>query len=412
MPQIELNLSKKLFSPTLYPLLLDNSHRWEVYKGSAGSGKSYFITQKIIVRCLNEQIKVMVCRRYGTTIRNTCFALFKEVLEKWQLIPYVKIRETDFNIKFPNGSEIIFMGLDEETKLLSLTNISTIFIEEVYEVPKSIIEQLNLRMRGNNVNQQILMAFNPISKNHWLYDFCEINPPQSFYFSQTTFRDNPLLNKEYVASLEELYVRNPAKARVYADGAWGVNVDNLVFHNWRVEEFDVLSLAASGLEHRTGSDLGYIDPTTVIDSLYDAENKRIYVFNEFYKRGCQLDEVAAAMDNMNLRKNKIYMDAAEPRSIDFFRKQGFNAVPCIKGRDSVKARISFLQNHEIIISPVCQNLITEFENFSYLLDKKTEQLTEDTTHEFSHGIDGLGYAYSDIYTKSKLKSFDKALLGL
>jgi phage terminase large subunit len=82
----------------------------------------------------------MVCRRYGTTIRNTCFALFKEVLEKWKLIPYVKIRETDFNIKFPNGSEIIFMGLDEETKLLSLTNISTIFIEEVYEVPKSIIE--------------------------------------------------------------------------------------------------------------------------------------------------------------------------------------------------------------------------------------------------------------------------------
>lgn len=92
------------------------------------------------MRCLNEQIKVMVCRRYGTTIRNTCFALFKEVLEKWKLIPYVKIRETDFNIKFPNGSEIIFMGLDEETKLLSLTNISTIFIEEVYEVPKSIIE--------------------------------------------------------------------------------------------------------------------------------------------------------------------------------------------------------------------------------------------------------------------------------
>ena len=89
---------------------------------------------------MNEQIKVMVCRRYGTTIRNTCFALFKEVLEKWKLIPYVKIRETDFNIKFPNGSEIIFMGLDEETKLLSLTNISTIFIEEVYEVPKSIIE--------------------------------------------------------------------------------------------------------------------------------------------------------------------------------------------------------------------------------------------------------------------------------
>ena len=28
----------------------------------------------------------------------------------------MKVRESDFNIKFPNGSEIIFTGLDEETK--------------------------------------------------------------------------------------------------------------------------------------------------------------------------------------------------------------------------------------------------------------------------------------------------------
>jgi len=32
------------------------------------------------------------------------------------------------------------MGLDEETKLLSLNNIGTIFIEEAYEVPQSIVE--------------------------------------------------------------------------------------------------------------------------------------------------------------------------------------------------------------------------------------------------------------------------------
>ena len=105
-----------------------------------GSSKSYFITQKIIVRCCREKIRVAVCRRYGSTIRNSCFSLFKEILGKWKLTPYVKIRETDFNIKFPNGSEIIFLGLDEEQKLLSLNNISTIFIEEAFEVPQPIVE--------------------------------------------------------------------------------------------------------------------------------------------------------------------------------------------------------------------------------------------------------------------------------
>ena len=110
---IKLKLSKKIFVPKFYPLLEDYSHRWEVYMGSAGSAKSYFITQKIIFRCVKEKIKVLVCRRYGTTIRNTCFALFKDILSKWKLSPeHVQIRESDFNIKFPNGSEIIFTGLE------------------------------------------------------------------------------------------------------------------------------------------------------------------------------------------------------------------------------------------------------------------------------------------------------------
>ena len=127
---IKLNLKKSIFVPKFFPYLYDYSHRWEVYMGSAGSAKSYFITQKLIVRACNEKIKILVCRRTGTTIRNTCFSLFKEILDKWQLSPYVKVRETDFNIKFPNGSEIIFLGLDEETKLLSLNNIGCIFLEK------------------------------------------------------------------------------------------------------------------------------------------------------------------------------------------------------------------------------------------------------------------------------------------
>ena len=137
MTQINLTLNRKLFTPKLFPLLEDYSHRYEIYRGSAGSAKSYFITQKIIYRCLRERIRVIVCRRYGTTLRNSCFQLFKDILTSWKLISYMKIRETDMNIKFPNGAEIIFLGLDEETKLLSLANISCIFVEEVFEVEKS-----------------------------------------------------------------------------------------------------------------------------------------------------------------------------------------------------------------------------------------------------------------------------------
>jgi len=408
---VNLNLKKDLFAPKFYPLLTDYSHRWEVYLGSAGSGKSYFITQKIIYRCLTEQVRVLVCRRYGTTIRNTCFSLFKDILNKWKLTPYVKIRETDFNIKFPNGSEIIFTGLDEETKLLSLNNIGVIFIEEAFEVPQAIVEQLNLRLRGKVKNQQIMMAFNPISKNSWLFDFCN-NPPDSYLFIHSTYKDNPFLTAEYVASLEELYKRNPAKARVFCDGEWGVNPDGLVLTNWTTQDFNPLDLAAKGYEHRAGMDLGWVDKTAIIDSLYDRENKTIYVFNEFYKSGCQLSELVDALKDMNLTKTKVYVDAAEPRSIEYFRKNGINATACAKGKDSVKAGLMFLQDNRIVVHPSCRNFINELENFSYIQSKLTGEWTEDTTHEYSHAIDACRYGYSDIYTQTKLKTFDKSVLGL
>lgn len=412
MATINLCIKKELFAPKLYPLLLNYSHRWEIYRGSAGSGKSYHITQKLIIRATREKIRIVVCRRTGATLRNTCFSLFKTILTKWKLTPYVRIRESDFNIKFPNGSEIIFMGLDEETKLLSLNDITCIWVEEAFEVPKAIVEQLNLRLRGNTDNLQIILSFNPINKNHWLYDFCEINPPSSFVYSQSTYKDNPFLNKEYIKELEELYTRNPAKARVFCDGEWGVDAEGLVIQNWKTEEFDAMELASNGLEHRAGMDIGWVDPSAIIDTLYDRQNKIIYVFNEFYKSGCQLSELAKAIENMELKKTKIFVDAAEPRSIQYFKSEGINAVACAKGKDSVKAGLMFLQDHLIIVHPKCKNFKRELENFSYIKSKQTGEWTEDTTHEYSHSIDACRYGYSDIYTNTKLKTMNKALLGL
>lgn len=412
---INLKISRNIFNDAFYPLLFDYSHRWECYLGSAGSGKSYFITEKLIIRACNEPIRIMVCRRYGTTLRQTVFSLFKEVIGKFKLKPYVKINESDYRIIFPNGSEILFTGLDEETKLLSLNDISTIWVEEAFECNKDIIDQLNLRMRGNAENQQIIMSWNPITSQHWLYEFVEKNPPESFILHRSTYKDNKFLSQEYIDTLEELRVRNPQKARVFCDGEWGINTDGLVIKNWRAEDFDEMELAKrlGPKAHRVGSDLGWIDPTTVVATIYDEENKTIYVYDEFYQSGCQLDEVYKAIVDMNLTKSIIWFDSAEPRTIDFFKRKGLNARPCIKGANSVEARIMFLQNNLIIVKPSCQNLIMELSNFSYEQDKKTGKYIEGKyTHEYSHAIDGLGYAYSDIYTNNKMTTLSKRVLGL
>lgn len=412
MAQINLNLKKSLFTPKAFPYIFDYSHRWEFWYGGAASSKSFSISQKLIIRCCREKITVAVCRRYGSTLRNSCFSLFKQILTQWKLTPYVKIKETDMTIEFPNGSKIIHLGLDDEQKLLSINNIGCFWIEEAFEVSKEIVEQINLRMRAKVENQQIIMSWNPISKNSWIYDFVEVKPPENSVKLHFTFKDNPFLSQAYIDAMEDMRVRNPAKARVYYYGEYGVNPEGLVITNFRVEDFDAMKLAAAGLEHRVGMDIGYIDPSAVINTLYDRNNKTIYVFEEFYKRGCQLSDLSSAIKDMNIGKTKIFVDAAEPRTIQFFKNENINAVACKKGRDSVKAGLRFLQDNLIIVHPSCKDFIRECENFSYVKSKQTGEWTEDTLHEYSHSIDAARYAYSDIYTNTKLKTLDKSALGL
>ena len=410
---MQLNIHARTFSAKFLPLLNDYSHRWEIYKGSAGSGKSHFITQKIIIKALREKRRVMICRRYGTTMRNSVFKLFKDVIESFKITHLTRIKESDMSITLPNGSEIIFVGLDNEEKLLSIAGITDIFIEEVYEVPKEIVDQLNLRMRGKAPNQQIYMAFNPISAKHWLYDFCEgATRPESSIYSQSTFRDNPFLPDEYVKALEDMYRTNPNKARVFCDGNWGADVEGLVYKNHVLSDFDINELIKQGLEVRVGIDWGFVDPTTVVVSLFDKPKKEIYIIGEFYKRGATLEEIKDGIIQLGISKQKMYCGGAEPDKVDYLRRNGFNAVSAKKGAGSVKAGISFLQDMKIICHESCVNVAAELENYVYLKDKKTGQYIEDSyDHDFSHTMDALRYSYSDLYSAARLTSA-KLMLGI
>ena len=407
MANIQLNLKKSMFVPKFYPLLMDYSHRWEYICGSAGSGKSYSIAQKIIIRCCKENIRVLVCRRYATTLRNSCFALFKEILKKWKLTAYVNIKETDMSITFPNGSQIIMVGLDIEEKLLSLTNISVVWIEEVYEVEKEKVEQLNLRMRGQAQNQQIILSWNPISKRSWLYDFTVVNPPANSIFHHSTYKDNPFLNAEYIAALDEMEHRNPQKYRVFGLGEWGIDAEGLVFQNWKVEEFDYQEIKGDLL---CGLDFGFtMDISAFVASLLDEANGRIYIFKIWGAKGKTNKDLYEMICKLGFNKSTIIADAAEPKSIAEIKSMGVNKIKaCKKGPDSIIHGIQKLQNYEIIIHPECQGIIDEFENYTWQKDKHSDIYINKPIDDFNHYIDALRYSLQCVTTK--LKTLDKNLL--
>lgn len=415
MPRVNLILKKTIFNDVYYPHLFDYSRRYEVYYGGAGSGKSVFIAQKLIVKACNHKRKVLVIRKYGTTLKDSVFQLIIDTLKKWQIYNYCKINLSTYTILLPNGSIFLFKGLDDSEKIKSITDITDIWCEEATELSPDDFTQLDLRLRALEDGLQIFCSFNPVSKANWVYkkwfdSEAKFDRDETMIL-KTTYKHNRFLPDSYIKALEEKIHSNPQYYRVYALGEFAT-LEGLVITNWRKEEFNAMELAAAGLEHRAGIDLGWVDKTAIIDTLYDRESRTIYVFNEFYKSGCQLSDIVSAIGDMNLRKTKIFVDSAEPRSIQFFKQEGINAVGCSKGKDSVKAGLMFLQDALIIVHPSCQNFIMELENFSYIKSKITGEWTEDTTHEWSHAIDACRYAYSDIYSNTKLKTLSKSSFSL
>ena len=132
---INLQLTKKIFNAAYYPFLLDYSNRYEVYYGGAGSGKSHFVFQKIIVKALNDKRKVLVIRKVARTLKDSVFQMTLDTLTKFRLLDLCQINRTTYTIDFPNGSQFLFKGIDDGgEKIKSITNITDIVIEEATEL--------------------------------------------------------------------------------------------------------------------------------------------------------------------------------------------------------------------------------------------------------------------------------------
>jgi phage terminase large subunit len=204
--------------------ILDDTSRYLVLYGGAGSGKSVAAAQKIIIRMLEEKgHKFLVVRKVANTLRNSVFSLLRGTVADWGLSELFKINKSDMDITCRNGNQIIFAGLDDVEKLKSIHGITGMWLEEASEMLQEDFQQLDLRLRGQTRNyKQIIISFNPISITHWLkIVFFDSKKPNSTVV-HTTYRDNMFIDDEYKATLESLKEQDPYYYTVYALGEWGV----------------------------------------------------------------------------------------------------------------------------------------------------------------------------------------------
>ena len=228
---INLNINKNQFNEIYLPLINDYSHRYEILYGSAGSGKSVFVAQKILYRaCKIPETKILVIRKYATTLKDSVFDLVISIIKKWKLYDYCKINLSTYQIVLPNNSVILFKGLDDPEKIKSINGLnSIIWCEEATELTEEEFTQLDLRLRDGE-NLQLIATFNPVSKVNfvWRKWFGPEAQLDNTFILKTTYKDNKFLPQEYIDSLEAKRLTNPTYYSIYVLGEF-CSLDKLYF---------------------------------------------------------------------------------------------------------------------------------------------------------------------------------------
>ena len=406
---IDISIDRKVFNDVYFPHLMDYSNRYEVYYGGAGSGKSVFVCQKLIVKALNSKRKVLVIRKVGATLADSVFDLFLTTLSNWGLLNYCKVNKSNYSIRFPNNSLFLFKGFDDREKIKSITDITDIWFEECTEGLDEDFSQLDLRLRARADNLQFFVSFNPVSKANWVYRkwFADKSQMQeNTMILHTTYKDNRFLPQSFIDALEKSKKNNYTYYKIYALGEF-CTLDKLVFTNWKVEEFNHEDIKGDLL---VGLDFGFVNDTSaLVASILDED--KIYIFKEWGDTGKTNQELANVIKSLGFSKSIIVADAAEQKSIEEIKRAGVIKIkPCKKGPDSIIHGIQKLQNYEIIVHPSCEGIVTEFENYSWQKDKNTGLYVNKPVDAFNHYIDALRYSLQ--CNGNKIKSINKSALGL
>ena len=414
-PQIKIKIKNpsRVFNKHIYDKLTDYSTFTEIHYGGASSGKSHGVIQKVVFKSLQAwkyPRKVLFLRKVGSSVYDSIFEDVKQCLEAWGLLGACKVNNSAYRIELPNGAQFIFKGLDNPEKIKSIKGISDVVMEEASEFTLDDYTQLTLRLRDKkHPFKQIYLMFNPVSKVNWVYNAFFVKKPKNTVIYQTTYKDNRFLDEVTKENIEELANRNEAYYKIYALGEFAT-LDKLVFPKYKKQLLNKEEL--SHIPSDFGLDYGFInDPSAFMHVKIDEENKRLYILEEYVKKGLTNDKIAEAIKALGYSKEIIRADSAEKKSNQELRNLDIpRVIDVIKGPGSVMQGIQYILQYEIIVDERCVKTIEELENYTWKKDKATNEYINEPVDSYNHCLDAVRYAVQDrIFQKKKELDVNKTI---
>lgn len=377
-----------------------HTHYW--FKGGRGSTKSSFISLEIILNVMRDSKCNVICfRKIGKDIEESVYNQILWAIDVLGVQDYFKATKSPYRIVYePTGQIISFRGLDDAKKTKSIKLQKGYYkiswfeeldefsgIEEVRKAEQSV-------MRGGNEFIAFKSYNPPQNINNWVNKEV-LHERKDRIITHNTYLDVPkdwlgeqfFIEAEFLKQFNELAFRHEYMGEVTGNG--GIifqNVKNLRITDEMIRQFDQL---------REGIDWGFAaDPFTWNKMHYDKTRRCLYIYDEIHKTGLTNPQ---AMDLIKTKTQcKIIADSAEPKSIAEFQINNFNIVGAIKGPDSVRYGIKWLQQlaYIYIDKERCPHTFDEFSLYELEKDKNGD-FKDKYPDKNNHHIDTIRYALSD-----------------
>jgi len=397
---MEIALTKKqtIFWDAIFDengIIRDNGLKEFVSFGAFGSAKSYIIMLCTLMICLGyPKTQWLYARATYPQLEDSVIRQFLEAFPGKDFQYEYKIQKRE--IRFSNGSIIMFRAFDVDTKILS-NQYHGASICQAEEIPFDFYVQLwgRLRLLSNGMPRNIMLLEGNPAECWCKKKYKQKEIPKDTFFMESTSYDNPYLPKDYIAKLiqemPEFWVRR------YVYGEWS-NFDEMVFSefNESIHIIDPIPILKPW-KRVNGFDYGWRNPSAISFLALDYEGN-IHVYDEFKKAEQTTDLLIEAANRHGKFMNVIDPSTKTPDSHgkDIFSEIS-KQVNLIEARKSKLRNITNVQlrlkQRKIFIHRNCVEHIEEFREYKWkkikLGDEKNHP--EEVMKKNDHLMDAMMY---------------------
>ncbi len=231
--------------------LITDKARYKVSYGGRGSGKSWASGRSLIIKALQNKVRILCTRQLQTSIANSVHKLLSDSIFELGLSDYFEI--TRDSIRCKNGSEFFFKGIQNNiNEIKSIEGIDYCWVEEAQSVSEESWEVLIPTIRKEN--SEIWVTFNPDREEDATYSRFITNSPPDSIVRLVNYNDNPWFPDVLRKEMEYCKETDFAKYEHIWLGKTVVDTDLQVYHGkFELKEFET----PEGVTFFYGADWGF-----------------------------------------------------------------------------------------------------------------------------------------------------------